>query len=102
MTVTPGSDVINIQKEVTSSIYKTVKKNKQYKPTDSYSYLHYKSNHSRACKDAIPYSQFLRLRRLCSDDNDFDQKCKEMCGFLLSKEYPLSVVSKCLKIKIYF
>ena len=25
MTVTPGSDVINIQKEVTSSIYKTVK-----------------------------------------------------------------------------
>ena len=27
-----------------------------YKPTDSHSYLHYKSNHSRACKDAIPYS----------------------------------------------
>ena len=68
-----------------------------YKPTDSHSYLHYKSNHSRACKDAIPYSQFLRLRRLCSDDNDFDQKCKEMCVFFLSKDYPLAVVSKCLE-----
>ena len=54
-----------------------------YKPTDSHSYLHYKSNHSRACKDAIPYSQFLRLCRLYSDDNDFDQKYKEMCGFFL-------------------
>ena len=59
--------------------------------------MHYKSNHSRACKDAIPYSQFLRLSRLCSDDNDFDKKCKEMCVFFLSKDYPLSVVSKCLE-----
>ena len=68
-----------------------------YKPTDSHSYLHYKSTHSRAYKDAIPYSQFLRLRRLCSDDNDFDQKCKEMCGFFLSEDYPLAVMSKCLE-----
>ena len=35
-----------------------------YKPTDSYSYLLYSSSHSSHVKNSIPYSQFLRLRRL--------------------------------------
>ena len=32
-------------------------------------------------KNAIPFSQFLRLRRLCRDDVDFDDKCEEMRQF---------------------
>ena len=36
------------------------------KPTDSHSYLNYKSSHPRHCRDGIPYSQFLRLKRICS------------------------------------
>ena len=35
-----------------------------YKPTDSHSYLLYSSSHSSHVKNSIPYSQFLRLRRL--------------------------------------
>ena len=42
-----------------------------YKPTDSHSYLLYSSSHPSHVKNSIPYSQFLRLRRLCSDDSDF-------------------------------
>ena len=42
-----------------------------YKPTDSHSYLLYSSSHPSHAKNSIPYSQFLRLRRLCSDDSDF-------------------------------
>ena len=42
-----------------------------YKETDTHNYLHFSSLHPDHCKRAIPYSQFLRLRRLCSDDNDF-------------------------------
>jgi len=44
-----------------------------YKPTDSHSYLLYSSSHPHV-KNSIPYSQFLRLCRLCSDDSDFSRK----------------------------
>ena len=36
------------------------------KPTDSHSYLLYSSSHPSHVKNYIPYSQFLRLRRLCA------------------------------------
>ena len=36
------------------------------KPTNTHNYLHYLSAHPRHCKDNIPFSQFLRVRRLCS------------------------------------
>ena len=52
-----------------------------YKPTDSHSYLLYSSSHPSHVKNSIPYSQFLRLRRLCSDDSDFSSKSEEMCQF---------------------
>jgi len=42
-----------------------------YKPTDSHSSLLYSSSHPSHVKNSIPYSQFRRLRRLCSDYSDF-------------------------------
>ena len=52
-----------------------------YKPSDSHSYLLYSSSHPSHVKNSIPYSQFLRLRRLCSEDSDFSFKSEEMCKF---------------------
>ena len=52
-----------------------------FKPTDSHSYLLYSSSHPSHVKDSVPYSQFLRLRRLCSEDSDFNSKCDEMSNF---------------------
>ena len=49
-----------------------------YKPTDSHSYLLYSSSHPSQVKNSIPFSQFLRLRRLCSDDSDFSEKSEAM------------------------
>ena len=63
-----------------------------YKPTDSHSYLLYSSSHPSHVKNSIPYSQFLRLRRLCSDDSDFSLKSEEMCEFFGKRGYPASVV----------
>ena len=63
-----------------------------YKPTDSHSYLLYSSSHPSHVKNSIPYSQFLRLRRLCSDDSDFSSKSEEMCQFFEKRGYPVSVV----------
>ena len=39
------------------------------KPTDNPAYLHKKSAHDHKLKQSIPYSQALRLRRICQDDN---------------------------------
>ena len=63
-----------------------------YKPTDSHSYLLYSSSHPSHVKNSIPYCQFLRLRRLCSDDSDFSSKSEEMCQFFEKRGYPVSVV----------
>ena len=63
-----------------------------YKPTDSHSYLLHSSSHPSHVKNTIPYSQFLRLRRLCSDDFNFSSKSEEMCHFFEKRGYPVSAV----------
>ena len=63
-----------------------------YKPTDSHSYFLYSSSHPSHVKNYIPYSQLLRLRRLCSEDSDFSIKSEEMCHFFDKRSYPASVV----------
>ncbi len=62
------------------------------KPTDSHSYLLYLSSHPSHVKNSIPYSQLLRLPRLCSEDSDFSLKSEEMCHFFDKPGYPASVV----------
>ena len=68
-----------------------------YKETDSHSYLQYKSSHPLSTKNNIPYSQFLRLRRLCSDQDDFQSKSSEMAQFFITRNYPQEVVDRALK-----
>ncbi|XP_078355465.1 uncharacterized protein LOC144640130, partial [Oculina patagonica] len=68
-----------------------------YKETDSHSYLTYTSAHPVQCKDSVPYSQFLRLKRICSDENDYNTKSKEMSSFFLHREYPPAVVERALQ-----
>jgi len=63
-----------------------------YKPTDSHRYLLYSSSHRSHVKNSIPFSQFLRLCRLCSDDSDFSFKSEEMRNFFNKRGYPTSVV----------
>ena len=63
-----------------------------FKPTDSHSYLLYSSSYPSHVKNSIPYSQFLRLRRLCGDDSEFSLKSEKMCNFFSKRGYPASVV----------
>lgn len=65
-----------------------------YKPTDAHCYLNYESCHPQPCKDAIPKSQFLRLRRLCSDDVDFTTQCSKMKSFFVKRGYPGKVLDR--------
>ena len=64
------------------------------KPTDAHNYLSFKSCHPKNCKKAIPYSQFLRVRRICSNDDDFVTHSRELARHFLRADYPADVVQQ--------
>ena len=64
------------------------------KPTDSHNYLVYKSSHPQRCKDGIPYSQFLRIRRIRSDIQDFDIHVVTFAAHFLKRGYPLDLIKE--------
>ncbi len=67
------------------------------KETDTHSYLHYTSWHPQHMKDSGPYSQLIRVRRLCSDYTVFLEKASEVCQHFQNRGYPESLLSKALK-----
>ena len=64
------------------------------KPTDSHNYLFYNSAHPRRCKDSIPYSQFLRIRRICTNKTDFDTHVINLSSHFLRRNYPLKLLQE--------
>ena len=68
-----------------------------YKPTDSHSFLLFSSSHPNQTKQSIPYSQFLRLRRLCSDDKDFVIKYLEMRTFFVERGYQTHLLDSAIQ-----
>ena len=64
------------------------------KQTDTHQYLHFKSCHPFHIKKAIPYGQALRMRRIRSDVHVFDQRCKELKEWLLSRKYDPKLIDK--------
>ena len=46
------------------------------KPTDTHPYLHWTSAHPPHLKQSIPYSQALRLRRICSYTEETDNRIR--------------------------
>ena len=63
------------------------------KPTDTHKYLHKKSCHPWHTKKAIPYGQALRLRRICSEDRQFQDRVGELAGWLKDRGYKESLVN---------
>ena len=57
------------------------------KPTDTHQYLDSSSCHPYHCKKSIPYSQALRLNRICSNNAFTDQRCKELEHWLHEGAY---------------
>ena len=62
------------------------------KETDTLSYLDYSSCHPKSCKNGIPYSQFLRLRRICSEDEDFVLQSEKLALSFHRANYPDNVI----------
>ena len=57
------------------------------KPTDTHQYLHASSCHVYHSKRSIPYSQALRLNRICSETEFFDRRCNELEEWLSKRGY---------------
>ena len=51
------------------------------KSTDGQQYLNFKSGHPPHVKRAIPYSQGLRLKRVCNSENAFEKRLGELKSF---------------------
>ena len=52
------------------------------KPTDTHPHLHWTSAHPPLLKCIIPYSQALRLRRICSNTNKLKTRITQYADFL--------------------
>ena len=57
------------------------------KPTDTHQLLHRTSCHPGHTKKGIPYSQALRIRRICSEDRFFDDRVGELKVWLCNRGY---------------
>ena len=68
---------INFLDVIVSLIEGVIKTDLFVKPTDSHQYLQSSSCHPFHCKKSIPYSQALRLKRICSETNSFDKRCND-------------------------
>ena len=64
------------------------------KKTDTHQFLEFTSCHPFHTKRSIPYSQTLRLRRICSEDTDFRKRVTELKGYLRARGYDMEMVEK--------
>ena len=64
------------------------------KPTDRQAYLHRNSAHPSHLKKSIPYGQALRLRRICSDLNEFNEASKNLKSRLENRGYKEEEIMK--------
>ena len=64
------------------------------RPTDTQKYLHASSCHVSHCKKLIPFSQTLRLNRICSENPFFDKRCNELEVWVKERDYSSKLVRR--------
>ena len=64
------------------------------KSTDRHQYLHFTSSHPNHTKRSIVYSQGLRVKRICSENEDFLRHIREMKLWFLKRGYPENIVDQ--------
>ena len=64
------------------------------KPTDTHLYLHYDSAHHSPCHKKGPYGQFLRIRRICTKNQDFIDNGIKMVKHYIKRGYPFKQLKK--------
>ena len=65
-----------------------------HKKTNDKMYLHYSSAQPRSQKDAIPYSLFIRCKRICTENRHFNMEVQEITNKLAHRGYPKELIVK--------
>lgn len=68
-----------------------------YRKSTGNTILHYSIFHPKPLKDSSPYSQYLRLRRNCSDPMDYKTKADELRLRLQSQGFSILCLKKAYK-----
>ena len=67
------------------------------KPTDAHMYLHYNSFHPHHQKKSIPYSQAIRLRRICSTEELYQKATRQLTENLHQRGYPKNTIKAAIR-----
>ena len=94
----------NISQNTTNFLDVTITKDKKgniqtslyTKPTDAHLYLHYSSYHPKHQKASIPYSQAIRLNRICSTPEIYLQTTTNLSKNLRNRGYPRIMVQQAI------
>lgn len=62
----------------------------------THSYLEYNSSHPKHCRDSIAYIQLMRLEHICSKNEDFLLKSKEMCNYFYNCGSPKNIINRAI------
>ena len=63
------------------------------KPTNCHQYLHYGSCHPEPTKRSIVYSQALTIKRVCSQESDFNEHSLSLRSWFLKRGYPEKMIN---------
>ena len=64
------------------------------KPTDTHDYLYHTSSHPTPCTEGGPKGQFLRIRRICTRDSDYELEGKSMIQHYIKRGYKATKLVK--------
>jgi len=65
----------------------TLKTKLHTKPTDRQNYLHHKSAHPNPLLKSIPFGQALRVKRICSEEDEYKSSIKQLKDSFLQRGY---------------
>ncbi len=81
-----------VKKDTDDTLYTTL----YTKPTDTHTYLHYTSAHPTHQKRSGPYSQLVRVRRICKKQEDFLLNSKKILQYYKQRGYPSHLLDEAL------
>ena len=61
------------------------------------SFLQVKSKHRKSLKDCIPYSQVIRIKRICTTSKNFEHYCGQLKQRFLEQGYNSGLLDKHIK-----
>lgn len=79
---------IGVDRTITTTLYK--------KPTDGHQFVHWSSAHPLHLKKSLPYSQLLRIKRICSDEGDFRREAASLLDRFRHRGYPRDILVRAL------